>query len=240
MNMKVPTRTRSAVALKLAACAAIGVAGVWFGRNYMSLTTSRKSVSDRVAEIGQAKPWIADVAKLAKGRLTILVFKKEQNVEVHAPGWEKPRKYEMTGFSGRLGPKLREGDGQMPEGVYGIEYLNPNSMFHLSLKVSYPNEFDRKHAAEDGRADLGGDIMIHGGNATVGCIPIGDDAIEEVFYFAAKVGIANVKVIIAPYDMRTGRNQELEKSTLPWYGDLCDEISRALGSREDGVSMDGA
>ena len=57
-------------------------------------------------------------------------------------------------------PMLR--DRQIPEGIYGIEYLNPNSRFHLSLKRSYPNEFDRKRATEDGWSNLGGDILIHG------------------------------------------------------------------------------
>lgn len=86
----------------------------------------------------------------------------------------------MTGTSGTLGPKREEGDGQIPEGVYGVEDLNPNSLFHLSLKVSYPNAFDREMAKREGCGNLGGDIMVHGGSATVGCIPIGDDAIEEV------------------------------------------------------------
>ncbi len=219
-------------ALRLAACAAIGVAGVWLGRNYMPLLTLRKSVSDRMSEIVRSKPWIVDAAKQTGGRLTILVFKKEQMVEVHAQGWMTPRKYEMTGFSGHLGPKLKEGDGQIPEGIYGIEYLNPNSMFHLSLKVSYPNDFDRKHATEDRRTNLGGDIMIHGGSATVGCIPIGDDAIEELFYLVAMIGKENVTVVIAPYDMRSGRKRELEKSALPWYGELCDKVFKALATKE--------
>ena len=136
--------------------------------------------------------------------------------------------YPMTGFSGTLGPKLKEGDGQIPEGVYGIEYLNPNSSFYLSMKVSYPNDADRQRAKEDGRTDLGGDIMIHGSNATVGCVPIGDDAIEDVFYLVNAVGIKNVSVIIAPYDMRNGRKLELEKSPLQWYDALCGEIELAL------------
>ncbi len=214
--------------LCIVACVAIGAAGWLFGRDYVMARIAPKSIEDREAEIVKAKPWIADVANRAEGKLTILVFKREQSVEVHAPGWEKPRTYAMTGFSGRLGPKLGEGDKQIPEGIYGIEYLNPNSMFHLSLKVSYPNKSDRKRAAEDGRKDLGGDIMIHGGSATIGCIPIGDDAIEELFYLVAKVGRRNTSVIISPYDMRKGRDRELEKSPLPWYGTLCDEIFRAL------------
>ena len=212
-----------------AAVVAIGAGGVMIGQKCSSAITVRRTIAERVAAIEKAKPWIRDEAKRAGGRLTVLVFKDERAVEVHAPGWKTPRRYVMTKFSGKLGPKLREGDGQIPEGVYGIEYLNPNSLFHLSLKVSYPNATDRKRAKEDGRTDVGGDIMIHGGSATVGCIPIGDDAIEELFYFASNVGKENISVVIAPYDMRSGRRRELETSPLPWYSALCDEIYEAIG-----------
>ena len=222
------TRNLNGILLRVTVCVVIAALGFWVGRSFMR-DSARKSVTDRTAAIVLAKPWIADVTRRAKGSLSIIVFKKERIVEVHAPGWAEPRKYNMTGFSGRLGPKLCEGDRQIPEGIYGIEYLNPNSRFHLSLRVSYPNEFDRKRAIQDGRTDLGGDIMIHGGHATIGCIPIGDDAIEELFYFVAMIGKENTKVIIAPYDMRKSRNRELESSSLLWYGDLCDDICRALG-----------
>lgn len=197
-------------------------------RGYILSRLSRKSVDSRLSAIGAAKPQIVEAAGQIKGSLSILVFKNERLVELHATGWKAPRIYEMTGFSGRLGPKLREGDGQIPEGVYGIEYLNPNSAFHLSLKVSYPNAFDREMAGKDGRTNLGGDIMIHGGRATVGCIPIGDDAIEEVFFFAAKAGTENTTVVIAPYDMRKCRRPDLERSPLSWYGSLCDAIAAAF------------
>ena len=83
-------------------------------------------------------------------------------------------------------------------------------------------------AGKDGRTNLGGDIMIHGGRATVGCIPIGDDAIEEVFFFAAKAGTENTTVVIAPYDMRKCRRPDLERSPLSWYGSLCDAIAAAF------------
>ena len=210
----------------------LAVAFLWNGeaRGVIFSRLARKSVSQRLKAISAAKPWIVDAANQIKGGLVILVFKDERLVELHAKGWDSPRIYKMTGFNGKLGPKLREGDGQIPEGVYGIEYLNPNSAFHLSLKVSYPNSFDKRHAQESGRDNLGNDIMIHGRSATVGCVPIGDDAIEEVFYFAARVGKENTSVIIAPYDMRKGRKPELEQSPLPWYGELCDEIGHRLST----------
>ena len=75
----------------------------------------------------------------------------------------------------------------------------------------------------DGRTTLGGDIMIHGKTVTIGCVPVGDDAIEDIFYLASAVGIKNVSVIIAPYDMRKGRRPELELSPLKRYPNLCKE-----------------
>ena len=198
------------------------------GSSVVKSRVEKHTVADRVAAILAKKPALKSVAESAGGRLRILVFKQERRVEVHAPGWKAPRTYAMTAFSGTLGPKLKEGDGQIPEGVYGIEYLNPNSSYYLSMKVSYPNAADRRWAKAEGRTDLGGDIMIHGKNVTIGCIPIGDEAIEEVFYLVNAVGIRNVSVVIAPYDMRNGRKSELEKIPLPWYGELCGEIEAVL------------
>ena len=198
------------------------------GKCAVEARASRHSVADRVAAIVAKKPQLKSLAEAASGKLRIFVFKNERRLEVHASGWKTPRVYPMTGFSGTLGPKLKEGDGQIPEGVYGIEYLNPNSSYYLSMKVSYPNAADRRRAKADGRTNLGGDIMIHGKNVTIGCIPIGDDAIEDVFYLVNAVGIRNVTVIIAPYDMRSGRKPEVEKSPIQWYDTLCGEIESAL------------
>ena len=75
-----------------------------------------------------------------------------------------------------------EGDKQVPEGFYRIELLNPNSRYHLSLRVNYPNADDIERAREDRRdlLNLGGDIMIHGGAESIGCIAIGNPAIEHL------------------------------------------------------------
>ncbi len=228
------------IMLIFAVGAVVGV-GVWaharnlsggdlvaIGKGMVRSRVERHSVEERVAGIVAKKPALKAAAKSAGGRLTIRVFKNERRVEVAAPGWKAPRVYEMTAFSGRLGPKLREGDGQIPEGIYGIEYLNPNSLYHLSLKVSYPNAEERARAKKEGRTNLGGDIMIHGRNVSVGCVAIGDEAIEEVFYLVNAVGRKNVKVIIAPYDLRKGREIALEKSDLAWYPELCRQLEGAL------------
>ena len=144
--------------------------------------------------------------------------------------------YPFTAFSGKLGPKLREGDRQIPEGIYEVEYLNPNSSYHLSLKVSYPNEFDRSKAAIDGRRpeELGGDIMIHGRSSTIGCIPIGDEAIEEVFVMVAKAGRKKAKIIISPgaLDPR-GSLMHPRLDNPPWYGELIKKIEQQMLKYKD-------
>lgn len=141
--------------------------------------------------------------------------------------WAQLRTYPFTAYSGGLGPKLREGDGQIPEGVYGIEYLNPNSSYHLSMKVDYPNVFDRAKAKADGRTRLGGDIFIHGKAVTIGCIPIGDAAIEELFYFVATAGKAKVRVVIMPVDFRCGATAP-EIAGIGWEAELYAAIRAEL------------
>lgn len=165
-------------------------------------------------------------------RIAILAFKSERRVEVYARDdqteqWKKFKTYEFTGFSGEIGPKLKEGDRQIPEGVYTVESLNPNSAYHLSLRVDYPNEFDREKGRSDGRANLGGDIMIHGKSATIGCIPIGDENIEELFVLAAKGYEFGIPVIISPVDLR-------KETAVPsgvdvgWKDELYDAIREEL------------
>ncbi|MBR4615676.1 MAG: hypothetical protein IKO55_08730, partial [Kiritimatiellae bacterium] len=128
---------------------------VELGAGVIAAKTSRHTIADRATSILAKKPKLKGIAASAGGKLRILVFKNERSVEVNAPGWKAPRIYPMTAFSGSLGPKLREGDGQIPEGIYGIGYLNPNSSYYLSLKVTYPNASDRARAKADGRTNLG-------------------------------------------------------------------------------------
>ncbi len=86
--------------------------------------------------------------------------------------------YRVCALSGSLGPKRMEGDFQVPEGFYHINQLNPKSTYHLSLGVNYPNSSDE---ILSDTLKPGSDIYIHGGCVTVGCIPIKDYQIEEVY-----------------------------------------------------------
>ena len=89
--------------------------------------------------------------------------------------------YHVCALSGKLGPKRREGDLQVPEGFYYINEFNPNSDYHFSLGINYPNQSDLYFT--DSKAP-GGDIYIHGKCATVGCIPILNNPIEELYVLA--------------------------------------------------------
>ena len=163
-------------------------------------------------------------------QLTLIGLKNEQLLEVWGTLHGQQVHiitYPFTAFSGRLGPKFKEGDRQIPEGIYGISYLNPNSKFHLSMRVTYPNAFDKKIARQEKRTNLGGDIMIHGSNKTIGCVPIGDDNIEELYFLAQKVGIQNIKVILSPIDFRV-TDVRIKTNKHPWMRDLYTNIKKEM------------
>lgn len=112
-------------------------------------------------------------------------FKTEAQLELWAKGadrrWRLAKTYPFCMASGGPGPKRRRGDLQVPEGFYHIDRFNPWSDFHLSLGINYPNEADRRLGQ---KADLGGDIFIHGSCVSIGCIAITDPLIEEVYTLA--------------------------------------------------------
>lgn len=162
--------------------------------------------------------------------IALLVFKNERRVALWARAngeWRYIRAYPILAASGHAGPKLLQGDRQVPEGIYRIESLNPNSSYHLSMRVSYPNEFDRRMASREGRTQLGGDIYIHGKNVSIGCIALGDRAIEELFTLVAQTGHRNVRVIIAPNDLRVAGPLLHEDAPL-WVAQLYQPIRTAL------------
>jgi murein L,D-transpeptidase YafK len=159
-------------------------------------------------------------------------LKLERRLELYAAGRDGRvryvRAYPVRAASGTPGPKRRAGDAQVPEGVYRISALNPNSRFHLSLRIDYPNARDRLRAEADGRSDLGGDIMIHGGAESIGCLAVGDPAVEELFVLAAQTGIENVRVVLSPIDFRV---RALPAALMPadeWAPALYAEVQAAL------------
>jgi hypothetical protein len=197
-----------------------------------------QAIADRVAQYGPAArarlaPFFA-AAGIAypPERFVLLGFKLEREVHLLASGSGRDltfiRSYPIEGMSGTLGPKLREGDGQVPEGIYTIVYLNPDSVAHLSLALSYPNDYDRARAAEDGRDTLGGDIMIHGGSMSIGCLAMGDEAAEELFVLAAEAGWEGSVVVLSPVDFRRNILPIDYRVQAVWVEDLYLRLRAAL------------
>ena len=161
--------------------------------------------------------------------IILLAFKEEKTLEMWFSSdsiLTKVATYPILGASGTVGPKLKEGDKQVPEGFYQIEALNPNSLFYLSLRLNYPNLFDLKMANIEGRENPGSDIYIHGKTSSVGCLAMGDEVIEEIFYTITKTGKEKVKVVIAPHDFRIRKDIEIPKTT--WAKDLYQELNEYL------------
>jgi hypothetical protein len=169
------------------------------------------------------------------GKVYLLAFKEERRLELWAESSNGPafvRAYRILRASGGTGPKLRAGDWQIPEGIYQVTGLNPNSRFYLSLKLNYPNDFDRLKARKDGRSDLGGDIFIHGNDPSRGCIGVGNPDIEELFALAVRTGPSNTEVIIAPHDLREKPPPRFTKTASPWLPELYARLREGLARFE--------
>lgn len=139
--------------------------------------------------------------------------------------------YPILGNSGVLGPKLKEGDKQMPEGFYRIREFEPNSSYHVALRVDYPSEFDKARGKEDGRENLGSDIMIHGDNRSIGCLAMGDPASEDLFVLVNDVGIPNTELIMSPYDFRKPIPEGITLPDQPsWIKPLYEDLKKRLNS----------
>lgn len=132
-------------------------------------------------------------------------FKKEQKFEVWAKNkgeiaFKLIKTYDFCASTGMLGPKRRSGDRQMPEGFYTIDAFNPISNYYLSFRVSYPNVSDKKFADP---LNPGDNIFVHGSCTTIGCIPVGDENIKEIYLLAAraKAGEQEIPIHIFPNKM---------------------------------------
>jgi hypothetical protein len=202
--------------------------------------TKAKTVDERLAQFGAAarsrwKPYF-DRAKITypPAAVKLVALKTEKVLQVYAVDksgrgrWI--RSCPILAASGIPGPKLQEGDGQVPEGIYPIESLNPNSRFHVALRVGYPNTFDSFQAAKEGRTQLGGDIMIHGSSVSVGCLAMGNEAAEDLFVLAADTGLTNVAAIIAPVDFRKGKSVPPAIKLPAWTSALYTQIKIQLTS----------
>jgi murein L,D-transpeptidase YafK len=165
-----------------------------------------------------------------KLNIIIIAFKEEQVLEIFAKenngsSYSLITEYPICASSGQLGPKRMSGDGQVPEGFYHINRFNPSSSFYLSLGLNYPNDSDlRKSTA----TDPGSDIFIHGSCVTIGCLPMTDDYIKEIYLYAAyarQAGQRKIPVYVFPFKMNDENMQKhvmqnMENTLLNFWRNL--------------------
>jgi murein L,D-transpeptidase YafK len=163
----------------------------------------RAEAFDRAAVLEKLQPALASVEAQAGASVFIRIFKRERLLELWmqgTDGYNLLKSWPICAWSGSLGPKLREGDGQAPEGFYRVvrSALNPHSRFHLSFNLGYPNVYDRAH----GRT--GSYLMVHGNCVSIGCYAMTDKGIEEIYTLvesALENGQHAVPVHIFPFRM---------------------------------------
>ena len=207
----------------------------------------RKTVVGRVAEYAgvvhqRLAPAFTSVGVVYPPQKAVFVgIKAERILQVWVAGadgkWKHLKDYPVLGMSGGLGPKLLEGDGQVPEGLYRLESLNPNSIIHLSLRLNYPNAEDLRHAQLDGRTQLGTDIMIHGRTSSAGCLAMGNPGSEDLFVLAAETGIQNISIILTPVDFRKSVMPAKTLPLPPWSHELYASIKAELAKLEPGAKL---
>ncbi len=155
----------------------------------------------------------------------LLIFARDVNGKI-----VQVKHYPIFGTSGTAGPKLKEGDRQIPEGFYDLTALQPNSVAHLALCINYPNDFDRANAKMDKRTNLGGDIEIHGSFWSTGCLAMGNDAIEELFVLAHDVGLDKIKLILAPNNFNC-KTPTIDPANQPkWLPQLYRDLKQSMSS----------
>lgn len=166
-----------------------------------------------------------------KIHIYLRAFKEEQYLELWAKNvddkqYQLLRTYEVCNNSGGPGPKRKQGDLQVPEGFYQIDRFNPWSNYHLSLGINYPNKSDRKISSA---SKLGGDIFIHGNCVTIGCLPMTDDKMKEIYILAVEAtnnGQNTIPVSLFPFAMNEKKikhaleNYEVNSETMTLWSEL--------------------
>ncbi len=161
-------------------------------------------------------------------------FKEDRRLElwIHQDSTQKFthfRTYKIAALSGNLGPKIAEGDGQVPEGFYSVtrDALHPGSSFHLAFNIGFPNAFDREH----GRT--GSFIMIHGNAVSTGCLAMTDEKIEEIYTLCeAALNGGQLAFSVEIYPFRPTAIRLVRESMSPWF-DFWTQLSHGYQSFEN-------
>ncbi len=148
-------------------------------------------------------------------KVFIRIFKEESELElwsqeVNSQEFRLLHTFDICKWSGKLGPKKQEGDGQSPEGFYdvSIDRLNPYSSYHLSFNIGFPNKYDQLLGY------TGSYLMIHGDCVSIGCYAMGNSNIEIIYDFVEESLQANeesVSVHIFPFRMEEENLKKYQK-----------------------------
>jgi murein L,D-transpeptidase YafK len=182
----------------------------------------------RLAQSRSGRPLLGtpDLADLS-GRLSqrglelgapvfVRIFKREFELELwlrHGDRFERFAVYPICRWSGELGPKLREGDGQAPEGFYTVAAaaLNAASRWHRAFDLGFPNPFDRAHAR------TGSLLMVHGGCASIGCYAMTDPVIDEIWrLITAALNAGQKRFHVHAFPFRMTPQNLAWRQNLPW------------------------
>lgn len=155
-----------------------------------------------------------------KLKIYIRIFKKDKLIELWGKNISDENYKLITTFdvcrnSGTLGPKRKQRDRQVPEGFYQISVYNPWSNYYLSMLINYPNKSDR---ILGNKQALGGNICIHGACVTIGCIPITDEYIKELYIYCIEAknnGQENIPVTIFPTKMTSDNVSTITQKYSP-------------------------
>ncbi len=195
--------------------AMVTIMGIFFGMAQTGQDADRAATARQRVESG-----LNEVLKTCGAQVGSFVFIRAVKEENLLELWVKPeqgeryvlfKRYPVAAWSGELGPKMKEGDGQTPEGFYEVKIgaLNPRSNYHLSFNIGYPNAYD----CAQGRT--GSFIMIHGSDVSIGCLAMTDPGIEEIYTMvdaAQKNGQKSIPVQIYPFIPTPARLKEAENS----------------------------
>lgn len=148
-----------------------------------TIPTSELSDDVYLSQAPKLEKALEEVGLMFGAPIYVRIFKTSRELELYmlnGDGFQLFRTYPICDVSGGLGPKLETGDEQAPEGFYTVsaEWLNPESLFHLSFNIGYPNGYDRS------RGRTGSLIMVHGGCESKGCFAMTNRYIEEIYTLA--------------------------------------------------------
>lgn len=158
--------------------------------------------------------------KFPPERMLFRAYKSERQLELWIGNKAGPLKlyktFQVVAASGSIGPKRKEGDKQVPEGVYFIDRFNPRSSYYLSLGLNYPNNYDR---AVGDPNQPGSDIFIHGSRVSIGCLAMTDDGIREIYPLALdakSAGQTRIPVLVFPCKLTRENLERINREYPQW------------------------